>query len=221
MESVYEKLLSSFTLNEILLYIAAGYLFYSIFCFVNESAHNKISLQNVAIDLIVGFVLKNVGSAIPFRTKNHAMDISLFLAGCVILGYLLGLLYQQDFVRKALHGLKIRNTLQKNVWHSITLNEKTLWACIGYKQADLKYYGILRFYDDNQQYPFVALYGYSKGTYNQDVKNPHAPCLERHTGNLNESVLLDTSKADYIEFVSKGKKSKRKPKEKDSQPAKK
>ena len=197
-----ERLLASFTLNNILLYIAAGYVFYSVFCFVNETAHVRITLQSVGVDLIFGFVLKNIGAIVPYRTKSPAIDVCLFLGGCAILGYLLGLLYQQVFVRRVLHFLRIRNTLQKNVWHSITLNEKTLWACIGYKQADLKYYGILRFYDDDQQYPLVALYGYSKGTYNQDVKNPHSSCLERHTGNLGEFVLLDTSKADYIEFVS-------------------
>ena len=61
-----------------------------------------------------------------------------------------------------LHKLGIRNTLQNNIWQAITHDENTLWVCIGYKNANLEYYGIIRYYDEREKHPPVVLYGYSK-----------------------------------------------------------
>lgn len=76
---------------------------------------------------------------------------------------------------------------------------------IGYKNLDLKYFGILQYCEEMQRYPQIALYGYTKGTYTQDLINES---IEDYTGDMAKFVLLDTSKADYIEFISTNEKRK-------------
>lgn len=202
MEAFLERMFESVSLYDIILYIVAGFVFIGVFSFVTEADRISISTQSFLLDLIVGFILKNICVVVPFRTSLHALNIVIFICACVFGGYLIGLLYQSTLFNSCLIKLGIRSTPRLSIWTTITRNEESLWVRIGYKNLDIKYFGILQYCEEMQRYPQIALYGYTKGTYTQDLENEY---LEDYTGDMAKFVLLDTSKADYIEFVSTNK----------------
>lgn len=199
MEEFLSNMFRSVSLYDIILYIVAGFVFIGVFRFVTEADRISISAQSFLVDLIVGFILKNICLVVPFRTSLHALNIVIFICVCILGGYLFGLLYQSALFNSCLTKLRIRSTPSLSIWTTITKHEESLWVRIGYKNLDLKYFGILQYCEEMQRYPQIALYGYTKGMYTQDLVDDF---LEDYTGDMTKFVLLDTSKADYIEFVS-------------------
>lgn len=202
MDEFFKHMFESFTLYDIILCIVAGFIFTGIYKFIIDAHRPPIDINSILLYLIVGFILKNACSIVPFRTSIHALNIVIFLGVCVLLGYIIGLLYESKFFKAIIHLFRIRSTPQKSIWGDITHKEESLWVLIGYKDLDLKYYGILRYYEGAQRIPQIALYGYTKGGFEEDLSQHNSENPNDHTGNMNEFVLLDTSKADFIEFTS-------------------
>lgn len=210
LDTFFNNLFNSVSLYDIILFIVSGYYFTGVFKFVTEVKKPSTDLQSLVLDLIVGFTIKSICKTIPFRTKISSVNIVGYICICILSGYLIGLLYNSSFFQIFLSKLKIRTSTKSQIWKVITDHEESLWVTVGYKELDLKYYGFLRCYDGDEKYPQIALYGYSKGSYDQDLKkNPS----EDYTGKMSKFVLLDTSKADIIEFTSTNETRKRAKKE--------
>ena len=202
MESLITKALDGLTIYDLILFLTSGFVFVNVFDFTIEvdwetrKNHNFISL------LLIGFVLKNAISVIPIRTRIDAVDISIFILICILLGYSLGRVYLSDCFISLLSKLKIRSTPQSSIWSTITKDEDSLWAEIGFKSIDLKYYGIAQVIEEGQRFPQIALYGYIKGNYDLDLKTSSEQALEDFSEDMSKFVLLNVEKADYVEFVS-------------------
>lgn len=73
-----------------------------------------------------------------------------------------------------------------------------VWVMIGFKSLDLKYYGIITAMEEDERFPQIRLSAYTKGAYEQNL---FTEFQEDHTGDLNKYVILDTAKADFVEFI--------------------
>lgn len=202
MEALIEKVFDGLTVYDLILFLASGFVFVNVFDFTIEVDRESRKNHSFASLLLIGFVLKNAISIIPFRTKVEAVDISAFILICIILGYIIGRIYYSDFFSNLLVKLKIRSTPQSSIWGTITKGEDSLWAEIGFKNINLKYYGIAHIIEEGQRFPQIALYGYLKGYYESDLKGSSDEALEDFSEDMSKFVLLNTEKADYIEFVS-------------------
>ena len=202
MESFIIHFFDSFSLEDVIICIVAGFVCLWMFNFTIEADYDLTNQKNIILDFLIGFILKNICRIIPFRTRSHPLNIAIFVCVCIFLGYITGLLYQSKFVAKILSFLKIRSIPQQYIWSVITKQESSLWVRIGYKELNIKYFGLVQYCENQQRYPQIVLYGYTKGTYDQDLIQDFC---EDYTGDMSKFVLLDTAKADFVEFVSTSK----------------
>ncbi len=198
-ETFIDNMFESVSLYDMILFIVSGYIFTNVFKFVTEAERQSTDLQSIMLYLIVGFVLKHTCAIVPFRTSKQTINVVIYICVCIFVAYIMGILYMSRPFQWCLRKLKIRNSTKSSIWSAITNHEKSLWVEVGYKSLDIKYYGILGGFDSSETYPQIVLYGYSKGGFNQDLDK--APS-ENYTGDLSKFVLLDTAKADVIEFTS-------------------
>lgn len=198
-ETFIDNMFESVSLYDMILFIVSGYVFTNVFRFVIEAERRVTDLQSIMLYMIVGFVLNNICATVPFRTSKQTVNIVIYICVCIFVAYIIGILYMSKPFQWCLRKLKIRNSAKSSIWSAITNHEESLWVLVGYKSLDIKYYGILGGFDSGETHPQIALYGYSKGGFNQDLKKSPS---EDYTGDLSKFVLLDTSKADIIEFTS-------------------
>lgn len=185
-------------LPQIIVYLAAGFLFLQVFHFI-ASIQNPSDYQHVFMkSLIVGFVICSCLAIIPIRFKYQPLNLVLLLLICVGMAYLTGRIYGSSTFRKVLKCLHISRTVNPYIWNDIddfSKEPQSLWVYLEYRSIGVSYYGLLITIEDFQRYPQIVLGCYTK------IDSEYPARSRDFSKDPTQRVLLDTDKADLIELV--------------------
>lgn len=190
--------MEALTISDIILYIVLGFIFMQIFNFIvsNQSSND---FQHIFFkSLIIGFILVNVMSTLPFTSNNIYLYALILVMITVILSYIMAQIYCSTVFKNICKFIKVRRTVNPYIWNDIEDKKQTLWIRIGFKELNLKYVGILACVEDFQRQPLIVLTRYSKCGFLEDENGETSIDF---TNDPKQRIVLDTSKADYIEFV--------------------
>lgn len=182
-------------LPDIVLYIASGYLFIFIFCFI--SLRKKLNdIQGVfIISLVVGFILKTVVCAvIPVRFGFYVNTVG-FLIICAFLGGIAGYTVESSWFRKILTKLRISRSVHENIWHDIIdVEGNTMWIRAVSREKEQVIIGILVLVEEFQRYPLLVLQQYR-------VYDLEGKLIEDYIQNANHQIIIKSEYYDTIDVV--------------------
>lgn len=197
-DNITNYIINTISVEDIILCISVGFIFLGIFRFIVSNRDSGDFKYTIIKSLIIGFILKSVVGILPFRSNNNYVNILFFILFCILLSFILAKLYSSTLFEAILRVLGIRQTVNPYIWTDIEDKENSLWVIVGFKELDLKYFGILAEYEDFNRKPQIVLGRYIKCKYNEDVYDKHENDFSKDP---TQRVLLDTEKADIIELV--------------------
>lgn len=182
-------------LPDIILYIASGYLFIFIFCFI--SLRKKINdVRGIfVISLVIGFVLKTVVCAvIPIRFGFYVNTVG-FLILCACLGGVVGYTVESSWFRKILTKLRISRSVHENIWHDIIdVEGNAMWIRAVSREKEQVIIGILVLAEEFQRHPLLVLQQYR-------VYNLEGEIVEDYIEDANHQIIIKSEDYDTIDVV--------------------
>lgn len=176
-------------LPQAILYIVTGYIFICVFRFVAlKEQHAEI--QHILLSsLVSGYVIVKIMNMIPFTISYEADCIGIICTGALA-GYILGQLYSRNCFDKLFEKLKIRSTLNKDIWNDIVDMDYPLYLVITLDDGTI-YKGYVHLYELSKIHPIVCLGAYLKISADGNI--------EDHTYDANQIIMLDTARAKNVE----------------------
>ena len=105
-------------LPQAILYIVTGYVFICAFKFVALKEQHSDIEHILLSSLVSGYVIVKIMNMIPFTVSYEIDCIGIIFTG-ILSGYILGQLYSRNCFDKIFEKLKIRSTLNKDIWNDI------------------------------------------------------------------------------------------------------
>lgn len=157
----------------------------------NDSNYEHVIFKSI----VLGYIFQFPYNIVPSITgDNIYIDTAIFIALCVVGGYLWGRLYRSIILGLILRKLNIHHTVNDNIWYDIIDYEKNLIVYATLKENGMKYVGVLKTLEDFQRKPLIVLNQYS--LYDKENK-----LLVDNTGKLNECTVIDTSECSRIDLL--------------------
>lgn len=144
--------------------------------------------------LVLGFVILNTAYIIPITTSILWLDYLFIGIVTLLCGYLLGRFTDSQLYVHLLRRVKIFYTPNKYLWYDTVDKKGDTWIVIKYLDKNIAYKGVLSCYEEQQRFPQIMLTRYK--VYSVDKWKEIKDCSED-----NRVIMLDTSKADSIEFL--------------------
>ncbi len=181
-------------LPDIMIYLVSGFLFIRIFSFVSTTKRTNDYQHIIVKSVIVGYILKYIGSMIPALTSVYALNILGFLGICCVLAYICARVYTSKWFYSILRLIGIQNTLNDELWVDIE-GDKSVWAEIYSHETNEYYFGLVCLSENFKDNPKIVLKRYAifKDTNDDPIKDyNNDPC---------KRILIDTSKCDVIKLT--------------------
>ena len=147
--------------------------------------------------LVIGFIIINAAHIIPLTTNNLFWDYVILLIVTIVIAYFVAELYISSLFRKILNKLHIPYTVKKYIWYDLE-GKKDTFVLVKYYDRKIAYYGRLGLYEEYQRFPQIMLKDYEVLKLENSYHNGITIEDYNNTGRM---ILLDTSKADSIEFI--------------------
>lgn len=176
----------------IILYLVYGFAFVKIFKFTSATNEQTDTNGIFMSSLVTGFVILNAAYLIPLTTGNVLFDYILIALSTAIAAYALAMMYTSKTFLRILEKLHIKFTVNKYLWYDLE-DEESTFVIVKYFNKNIAYYGQLSYYEEYQRFPQITLINYDIYTI--------TPWNKIEKSMVNQRVLLDTSKADSVEFV--------------------
>lgn len=199
-------------LPDIILYIAAGYLFILTFSFI--SLRKKVDDINgvFCVSLSIGFALKAILCAAVKIRFSYYVNIVGFLAFSAVLGCVVGRVLDCKWLKKILKKMQIHRSINENLWHDIIdIDKKTMWIRAVSWERNQVIVGILVMVEEFQRYPQLVLQQYQifdlEGKLTEDyIERPNQHILIRSENFDTIDIVYDIASSHYekIEIGGKG-----------------
>lgn len=121
-------------------------------------------------------------------------DTVLFIACCALAGLIAAKLYKSNMVRWLFGVLKIKHTLNRNIWYDIIDYENTVWVYAWTKDYKYQYQGILSLVEDDQREPIIVLEQYT-------LRDKDGNLLADNTGKAEERTIIKTAECERVDLL--------------------
>lgn len=178
---------------DIVIYIAPGFLFVSVFMWVTHRKFHTPQVQVVA-GIVASFVLKSCfdGIITLFAWQvTSPWDAILLCAVSGILGILLGIASASPWLTNLLIFCHIYRSGNSSVWDDVLRGN--MWMAVYDDQRRLYYCGQVRHTSEDEKQLLIALAGYYIMDADQNV-------LEWHLG-TEDYIMIDTSQYRSIQIA--------------------
>ena len=168
-----------------------GYVFSKTFHFVALKKNSNDIEHILTVSLVIGYIYCKIASLIPIHISNE-VDIICIVFSALILGYIFARIVKSRYIVPILDFFKIRDTGNTYYWDDLMDNEypmKVRIAC-----DDICYEGMLHNFESYSNEPHIVLASYI-------IKDKTNKVLRDFTNDNTKIIVLDTSKAAYIEVI--------------------
>lgn len=175
------------------MYIVYGFIFVKVFKFTSATNEQTDTNGIFMSSLVTGFIIINISYMLPITTGNILFDYILIAVSSIISAYIFAIIYISKTFSRILEKLHIKFTINKYLWYDLEDKDCT-FVIVKYNDKNKAYYGQLSYYEEYQRFPQITLINYEVYTIEPWNK------VEDYS-NKNRRILLDTAKADSVEFV--------------------
>ena len=168
---------------------AVGYAFITVYrTTVLKTKHDSAD-NTLLVSIITGFIIYLLMSFVPLHVSSE-IDFIGILCCSIIFAYVIGKIQSTCLYERILDKLHIWTTSNTFIWDDIMDQEYPMKLCIHSK--DRIYEGYPQYIEGDQRTPVISLAKFRILSLDNDV-------LE--IGNTNQIIVVDSSKADYIEVT--------------------
>ncbi len=179
-------------LPEIIIYLASGYIFINVFCFLGI---RQVKLNDIegkfTISLVIGFILKNLLALIPIRIATYVNYFALLLFSLIV-AFLLGKTVQSNKLKLILKKFSNGRTVNRYFWQDLVENE----MFIKLTNYDKNYIimGYCHGKEDFERIPQLILEQYMISDLNGKV-------LESYINKKKDYIVVNLEKYDIIQIT--------------------
>ncbi len=185
-------------MSQIVTYLVFGFIAFKIWGFVASMRYENEPNGVVMYSLVIGWIIIQLYNSLPFKPSNKLIGYLILLLVVIVLSFAAGKLYLSDFVSGLLKRLHIPYTINRYIWYDLEGKEDT-FVTIKFYDQKIAYYGRLGIYEEYQRFPQITLVDYQVWELTDVYGNE---IMRKDYYNSGQRIMLDTSKADAIEFVS-------------------
>lgn len=186
MENLYEFLPSVIT------YIVLGYVFIKIFRITRVIKNTNSIDDSIMESLVVGFIIKNCISLIPFSFGIY-VDIIGMIISSAILGYVSAKALASNFVLNIIDKLKINHTKFKFMWQNIEDPDLAIFIDATNPDTNVRYFGQLLVYEEYERFPIIQIGKYMNWKDDELIND--------FSNDPTRTILIDTSKFTEIDIT--------------------
>lgn len=179
-------------LPDIIIYIVLGYIclhMYRITRIVKKSDNFEHILTE---SIVVGFIIKNVISLIPFSFGVYIDTIGMIISSAAI-GFGVAKILETPIADKVINFLKIKHTKFKYMWQNIDDPIYAIFIDATNPETHIRYFGQVVMYEEFERFPIIQICKYMAWKDNELLFD----CSDDPT----QTVLIDTSKYTEIDVV--------------------
>lgn len=179
-------------LPDIVIYIVLGYIclhMYRITRIVKKSDDFEHILTE---SIVVGFIIKNVISLIPFSFGEYIDTIGMIISSAAI-GFGVAKILETPIADKVINILKIKHTKFKYMWQNIDDPNYAIFIDATNPETHIRYFGQVVMYEEFERFPIIQICKYMAWK-NDEI-------LFDYSDNPTQTVLIDTSKYTEIDII--------------------
>lgn len=179
-------------LPDIVIYIVLGYIclhMYRITRIVKKSDDFEHILTE---SIVVGFIIKNVISLIPFTFGEYIDTIGMIISSAAI-GFGVAKILETPISDKVINILKIKYTKFKYMWQNIDDPNYAIFIDATNPETHIRYFGQVVMYEEFERFPIIQICKYMAWKDNDLLFN--------YSDDPTQTVLIDTSKYTEIDII--------------------
>ena len=179
-------------LPDIVIYIVLGYIclhMYRITRIVKKSDDFEHILTE---SIVVGFIIKNVISLIPFTFGEYIDTIGMIISSAAI-GFGVAKFLETPIADNVINILKIKHTKFKYMWQNIDDPNYAIFIDATNPETHIRYFGQVVMYEEFERFPIIQICKYMAWK-NDEI-------LFDYSDNPTQTVLIDTSKYTEIDII--------------------
>lgn len=179
-------------LPDIIIYIVLGYIclhMYRITRIVKKSNNFEHILTE---SIVVGFIIKNVISLIPFSFGVYFDTIGMIISSAAI-GFGIAKILETPIADKVINFLKIKHTKFKYMWQNIDDPNHAIFIDATNSETHIRYFGQVVMYEEFERFPIIQICKYMAWKDND--------LLFDYSDDPTQTVLIDTSKYTEIDII--------------------
>lgn len=179
-------------LPDIVIYIVLGYIclhMYRITRIVKKSDDFEHILTE---SIVVGFIIKNVISLIPFTFGEYIDTIGMIISSAAI-GFGVAKILETPIADKVINILKIKYTKFKYMWQNIDDPNYAIFIDATNPETHIRYFGQVVMYEEFERFPIIQICKYMAWKDNDLLFN--------YSDDPTQTVLIDTSKYTEIDII--------------------
>ena len=142
--------------------------------------------------IVVGFIIKNVISLIPFSFGEYIDTIGMIISSAAI-GFGVAKILETPIADKVINILKIKHTKFKYMWQNIDDPNYAIFIDATNPETHIRYFGQVVMYEEFERFPIIQICKYMAWK-NDEI-------LFDYSDNPTQTVLIDTSKYTEIDII--------------------
>lgn len=179
-------------LPDVILYIATGFVFITVFNAVALRSASKETQNTLTQSLVWGYIYCSVCRALPI-TLGAIADTLLMIICAGILGYISGRVIRSYMLIKLAEMAKIHTTPYDDLWGEfMELSPNPIRIIISYGECEYEGYALR--IEEHKSKPILGLSAYTKRIKGKVI----------YTSDCHDVVMLDTEKAIEIRLKFEG-----------------
>ncbi len=145
--------------------------------------------------IVVGFIIKNVISLIPFTFGEYIDTIGMIISSAAI-GFGVAKILETPIADKVINILKIKHTKFKYMWQNIDDPNYAIFIDATNPETHIRYFGqvvMVVMYEEFERFPIIQICKYMAWKDNDLLFN--------YSDDPTQTVLIDTSKYTEIDII--------------------
>ena len=179
-------------LPQFIIYIVLGFIFLRFFRYMCTIKNSDKYEHIIWESLLVGFVLKQCYTIIPFSI-NYTVDIIGMIITTIIIAGIFAKIYSSKCLDKFLRLIGVHRTRNKYIWKDIEDPDYIINADVINPDTHEAYHGVIIYYEEFERNPQIVLNHYQ---YWEDWHNDE-PTMD-FTNDPSKIVLVDTTQFSRI-----------------------